>query len=283
MILIADSGGTKTEWGLITSNGSVKKYSCKGLNPYLANQTEFNTSITSGFTEEERKMVARLFFYTAGGNSDYMNNVIVQYLSPNFPNASIVVQSDIVGAANALFGKKSGYIGLLGTGSGWAWYDGVDIRNKISGMGYILGDEGSGSDLGKILIKDAYRGDMPTHLRNKFVAKYHPPEILIRNLYDAPNKAHYLAKFATFIHENLHDDYMYELVYQRFGLFVSLLTDKNMEPGLSNIGFVGSIAHSFQSVLIPVLSSKGIRRPNIMKSPLEALIKYHLNHGQIYR
>ncbi len=283
MLIVADSGGTKTDWRFLQKNGEVKMYASLGLNPYIANQAAYDQAINCGFSAEEKLNVISVYFYTAGCNSIAIKKLTTSYLKTHFPQASITVKSDLEGAGTALYGENNGFIGLLGTGSGWAKYENGQIIRNISGLGYILGDEGSGADLGKTLLVDLLRNNLPVHLINKLVSNHDKKEIILKNLYASPNPACYLASFAKIIHDNLDDPYMYELVYKCFKKYVSIITNLYPEINMSSIGFVGTIAFQFQGVLIPVLASSRIKMPKIIKSPIEELIKYHRNEERFYK
>jgi N-acetylglucosamine kinase-like BadF-type ATPase len=283
MILIVDSGGTKTDWGLVSDNLQIKTYATEGLNTCWNNRTDFDRSINSILSRTEKNVIKEVHYYLAGFDPNNPKLSIIKDLKQHFPNAYITVQSDVQGAGISLFGNECGTVGLLGTGSGWAFYDGTGIQKRVAGLGYILGDEGGGVDLGRALLTAYCRHTIPSHLSNKISLEYGKPERLLHDLYSISNPRPYLAKFSKFINSNLNDPYIFELVYERFKNYVRLVVENFPDYKKYPMGFVGSISHEYQIVLRAVLSDIGIARPITLKSPINHLIKYHCSNESIVK
>ena len=169
MIIIADSGSSKTDWRLITKDGVIEKAQTRGLNPHLISELDFKQEIqNSELIEWPTNSIAKVYFYGAGITGLKMQRNVAQWLQITFKKANIVADSDLLGAARAIYGSKEGMIGILGTGSNSGYFNGTEIEKRIPPLGYILGDEGSGNALGKRLVVSFLRDELSGTLSNKF-------------------------------------------------------------------------------------------------------------------
>jgi N-acetylglucosamine kinase-like BadF-type ATPase len=276
MILIADSGSTKTSW--VYADGNKKQYlQTKGINPFFRSSEdifqEFNSTNLASLSEK----VTNIHFYGAGIINEEKANIVRVVLTKLFPKANFDVQSDLLASAHATLGRKKGIACILGTGSNSCLYDGNRIIAHVPPLGFILGDEGSGSVLGRKLISDYLKGIMPDDLKDKFKNKFGFDYAgYLEHIYkkEKPNK--FLASFVPFLTENMEQEYCQELVVQSFDEFVH----RNIlqYPGYKNmkISFVGSIAFYFKEQLELVLTKNGLQKGVIIKEPLEGLLTYHL-------
>ncbi len=277
MKIIADSGSTKTHWVILSSNGEKKSLFSEGINPYFLDASKIEEIVKACFQGIALQDVVEVYFYGAGCALPEKCSVVQKGLSKVFPQAIIQTNSDLLAAAHALFGAQEGVACILGTGSNAAVYNGNSFVDKIQSLGYLLGDEGSGSYIGKLLLQQYFRKEMPADLRVDFEAKFKldTPEVLER-LYKKPFPNRYLASFTTFVSEHPQSKFIQEIVRNAFRDFVKYqLSSLKIEEDMK-IGFVGSIAYYFQDILKQELAKEGYSLSQILKEPIHNLVEYHL-------
>ena len=276
MIIIADSGSTKTDW-VILENGNRKNFSTIGFNPYFINSEQITKNISENFPKNlDGKKVEKVFFYGAGCSSHERCETVSKGLKKFFVNAEIKVSHDIEGAAIGLFGNSPGIALILGTGSNSCVYDGNKIVDNIPALGYILGDEGSGAFFGLQLVKDFLNKEMPEKLYGNFRKKYgFDREYILDRVYKKPLPNRFLAGFAPFLTENIDHPYIEKMITTGFELFFKrhVIPYKNYTQ--YNIGSIGSIGYYLAPFLKNVAHNYGFDKIIIMKSPLEGLVRYY--------
>lgn len=277
MILIADSGSTKTDWRLMDSNLEVSQVKTKGFNPYYQRMDEMADEIKSALVPAlDQSDISTIFFYGAGCSTFERQKKISGALSPFFKGAKIFVQSDLIGAARALSGNRPGIVCIVGTGSGSCQYDGVDITKNIPSLGFVLGDEGSGAWLGKKMVTDYLRGHMPKKCIETINQKLHiDKEIILEHVNHKAMPSRYLAGFAKFISENIDQTYFYQLMFDSLTSFAKNYIIRYPNYTEYKCHFVGSIAFHNQEVLEHVAKYSGFQIGNIIKSPIDGLTSYH--------
>lgn len=278
MILIADSGSTKTSWSLCTANGQHSEFETEGINPFYQSEENIRESIEQQLLPCLQQYmwigtINGVYFYGAGCTAE-KKSIVSRALQSCFPAATVLVESDLLAAARALFGHSAGIACIMGTGSNSCYYDGKAIVKNVSPLGFILGDEGSGAVLGRILVGDILKNQLDASLREKFFDTYHttPAEIL-ENVYKRPFPNRYLAGYSRFLHENIGHPDIYNIVYGSFDAFVK----RNVlqyEKG-HKVGFVGSVAFYYADILKKVLEAHALELVEIMREPLNGLIAYH--------
>jgi len=277
MILIADSGSTKTHWCLVDKGKVVSEIFTDGINPFYQNELEIIALLDSQLIPElPESSIEQIFFYGAGCSFPEKKLLVSQALVRSFSNAMIEIQSDLLAAARSLFQHDKGIACILGTGSNSCYYDGNEIVQNVSPLGYILGDEGSGAVLGKLLIADCLKNQLPEWIAEKLLDEYElTPAIILENVYKKPFPNRFLAKFTPFILEHIVEPSIFNLVYDSFDAF---LVRNVMQYPLEDIevGFVGSIAHYFRETLEIVASERGIMISEITQNPMDGLFRYHI-------
>ncbi|MBD5357062.1 MAG: hypothetical protein HDR88_08685 [Bacteroides sp.] len=279
--LIADAGSSTVEWSLISSDGSVAaSVTTVGINALLADADTINST----FTEVKQALPAEsvideIFYYGAGCATEPICNKIKDALRLSWQNSESHVSSDLLGAARSLFGSAKGIACILGTGSNSCFYNGEHIVSQIPSLGFILGDEGSGAALGKRLISDAFKEQLPENIRDAFLDEYHLtlPEILDK-VYKLPAPNRFLASFVPFLHKNLWNPYIFSLVLKELTRFVKRNVAMYKGAHSVDVCFTGSIAFYFERVLREAVASQGYRVTRISKSPMEGLIAFHTSH-----
>lgn len=274
--LIADSGSTKTAWRLIEESGNVKSISTSGLNPYTQSEESISREIERSLIPHTSRSIQQIHFFGAGIVNAEKGEIIRRILNRFYPEAQVETASDVLGAAVALFGNNSGIACILGTGSNACLYDGKQIVAGVSPLGFILGDEGSGSVMGRKLLGDYFKEVMPAKLRDEFGKSFGiTREEALNRVYRAEKPNKFLAQFVPFLSEHPESAYCQEFVQQNFMEFFERNVTKL--PGFSSysIGFVGSVAFYFSSILKNTASYYGFDKISILKDPIEGLEEYY--------
>ena len=281
MILVADSGSTKTIWKCTDGAGNVKTAHTAGINPYYNNQSEVAEEVGKAKAQLSAMPIEEIFFYGAGCSTDRQKGIVNKALAKEFGAELISINTDLLGAARALFQKDSGIVCILGTGSGSCIYDGDKILKSIPSLGFILGDEGSGAFLGKQFIRDFLREDMPDDLL-KIIHKEIgiDKEEVLKHVNQDPMPSKYLAGFSKYIHEYLDHKYMHDLVYYSFENFVQEYVIRYSGYRNYKTGFIGSISIIYEKILKEVLDNYQLELGKIEGNPIEGLIEYHLSQKQ---
>jgi glucosamine kinase len=283
MLLIADSGSTKCDWMLIKEGEEPKSFNTMGFNPFFHNEAVISNAIRQntemcGFAPE----VSALFLYSAGCSSKELKLVVERALRSVFVNANIYVDHDLVGAAFATWDDNPAITGILGTGSNSCYFDGDIIKqaNTGLGLGYILGDEGSGSYYGKMLLKKYLSNSLPEEIHQILRDEYKlSRDVIVENVYMKPHANVYLASFMKVLSDNKDMLWVQTLVNKGMQDFLEshIACYKNYQRVPSH--FIGSIAHFFEKNLREVAANMGIEVGTIIKKPIFGLVNYHMkNH-----
>ena len=276
MVLIADSGSTKTHWSVLENTSIIKNIFTKGINPFYQNEDEIAIELGTNLLPELKGFnIEQIYFYGAGCSFPEKKALVINALGKYFKDSSIEVESDLLGAARSLFLDNKGIECILGTGSNSCFYDGKNIVENVSPLGFILGDEGSGAVLGKAFIADCLKNQLPKELKDKFLKKYElTPAIILDNVYKQPFPNRYLAKFTPFLLENIDEPTIFNIVFDSFdAFFVRNVMQYSLED--IKVGFVGSIAFHFRDTLEIVAYERGIVISEIVQSPMNGLVEYH--------
>jgi glucosamine kinase len=277
MILIADSGSTKTDWKSTDGAGNIAVAKTGGINPQYLNAEDIEKEAREAAVQLNMSGIKSIYFYGAGCSSQEKREMVSKAIQGSFPEASIEVNGDLFGAARATCLTQPGIACILGTGSGSCVYDGEKIEKSIPSLGFILGDEGSGAYLGKQLVRDFLREEMPADMIRIIREKLGiTKEQILENVNRKPMPSRYLAGFSRFIHENIHHTYIEEMVYQSFEDFLFHYISPYREAKDYPIHFVGSIAQGFKSILKAVLEARNLMLGKVEEAPIDGLIEYHL-------
>lgn len=276
MTLIADSGSTKTHWCLIENGAEIKHYFTKGINPFYQTKDEIGSEIDIHLMNDLKcDEIKDIYFYGAGCSFPDKKAIVSDALGLRFRDAVIEVQSDLLAAARSLFLHSEGIACILGTGSNSCYYNGSEIADNVSPLGFILGDEGSGAVLSKAFVADCLKNQVPEELKQKFLLQYDlTPALILDSVYKQPFPNRFLASFTPFLLENINEPSVYNLVLSGFNSFFA----RNVKQyNLHNrkVSFVGSIAFHFASILTTSAAVNGIEIGNIVQSPMQGLIQFH--------
>lgn len=276
MLLIGESGSTKTHWKIIDKNKVVNAQT-KGINPFFVSEKEIiNILMTSSFFDDKTE-ISDIYFYGAGLSNEKQKSILKQLFASLFKNTmSISVYDDLLAAAHALFKHSEGIACILGTGSNSGLYNGKEISNKIPALGYILGDEGSGAVLGKTFLNAFFKQEFSNNLQKKLTLTLQlNMNDILDNVYKKPLANRYLAKYVKIILTYLDEPEIVDLVKKCFREFVEKNILKYVHYKTQNIGFVGSVAFYFREFLNEVLLEYGIKNAKIIQHPIDELESFY--------
>ena len=281
MRIIVDSGSTKTDWRIINSlHSNIKSIQTKGINPVLYSREYILKEIQKINNIINPELVERLDFYGSGCSSAFTVSELESILKLIFVNAHVFVYSDLLAAVLATLGKKKGLAIILGTGANIAFADKGRILKTKSGNGYILGDEGSGAYIGKCLIKDYLNGYVPKDVIELLNERNVDKDYIIDRVYRREKPNLFLAEFSILIKDNIHLSYFQNLVRDCFLTMIDThLLDVDTKDSI-HIGIVGSIGFYFKDILELAFLDRGFTKMNVLKSPIDALVDYHISNFQ---
>jgi N-acetylglucosamine kinase-like BadF-type ATPase len=280
MILIADSGGSKTDWRLIDKSGTIGQASAPGFNPYYQPIEDLKKNVKEILLPKIHDEVSKIFFYGAGVSSAKNQNSIRTAFLEFFPQAEIEIGWDLLAAARALCGHEPGIACIMGTGSNSCLYDGSQIVGNVANLGWILADEGSGANIGRKFLVDYLRDKIPTQLAEQFRKRFpFTREEFLEKIYQEEKPSAFLATFCKFIFQHLKEPYCYKLVYDSFSEFYENNVMQYENYKNLKVHFTGSISFYFSDLLRQVANDKGITVKNILEGPIAGLTLYHQNES----
>ena len=276
MIIIADSGSTKTHWCRV-GDGTMQEFTTQGLNPRLTDEDTLLTVFRQ--TREQLGSPDAVFFYGAGCGIVEMQQKMESLLSAIFPQSDCHCEGDLLAACRATCGCRPGMVGILGTGSNLCYYDGSVIARQRTSTGYILGDEGSGNHIGRRLLKDYLEERMPTHLRAMFHDSYGMTHSqLLDRLYSQPYPNRFLASLAPFAAQHQADPYISTVLHDCFSSFFDQLDYFRDYRDLS-LNLVGGIVRTFLPAIQQAAESRGVTLGVLQPDPMQGLVQYHSAHA----
>ncbi len=275
--LIADSGSTQCDW--VISNKEDVVFQTKGINPFYQTEEDISQIVSELLSGLNIQNIGSVHFYGAGCAFPQKKEMIRNVLSAYFPETLIEVESDLYAAARALCGKESGIACILGTGSNSCFYNGKIIKENVSPLGYILGDEGSGAVIGKIFIGNLLKNQYSRSIYDDFMNYYNTsPEEIMESVYKKLFPNRYLAQFTKFIAKNLEKSEMYDLVFNAFSSFIQR-NIKQYDYMNYPVYFTGSVAFHFDDILRDACLANGIWPGEITQSPMKGLVAFHNREG----
>ncbi len=276
MIAVADNGASKCEWMIGDGVNDPVRVVHPGFNPNsaaLLQEKEFVKNITNNVDRTPGK----LFFYSAGMGNEPAKTKMHSILKERFPTADISIETDLTGTGRAIFGDQHGVAAILGTGANAGYYDGKAIKHQPLSLGFLLGDEGSGAYLGKVLMQHYLRGDLPTDILRLIDDKHLAPRTeLLKSVYSNPSPHVFTAMLRAFEPVKGHP-FLSDIIRKGFKLFFEHMVARVEHHGVRTIGFTGSVAYHFSKELALVSSEKGFRVSRIIQHPAKELFDYHLN------
>lgn len=280
MILIADSGSTKTNWVLLASNTKIIEANTQGFNPYFQTSRIIEDAILNELSKEiishAKEKDLTVFYYGAGCSSPDKIKTVNLALKNIFVNAVIYVHHDLLASARSLCGNNAGIACILGTGSNSCYYDGKEVKENIPSVGYFFGDYGSGGHIGKTLIQAYFDDELPSDLKKEFLRMPDfDREYILENIYQKPMPNRFLASYGKIAAEFIEHRFIKNLIKKCFSDFLIYQVEKYSTHKQLPINFVGSVAYSNKDLLLEVIAERNLKAGTILQSPMDGLIEFH--------
>lgn len=280
MIAVVYSGSRNADWKLAEKGRIVCDVKTPGINPFFNDERTITAILTKNhqlisYAED----IKRIYFFGAGASSKERQQVVASSFKKFFPKAKLSINHDLLASALATCGDQPGIVGILGSGSNAAYFDGKKIKENNYGMGYILADEGSSNWLGRHLLRDYFTGTMPKEFESIFVLRYNPDrKLILDKIYRQTSPVLFLSSYTDFLIEHFDQPYVKELVYKGlsifFNSFVVPLTEKYPNAPLH---FTGPVADGFQSTLSQIAGEHNLNIASVIKRPIYNILNYYTN------
>ena len=279
MIVVAESGSTKCDWLLSEENGHVIETHTVGFNPFFFSTNEIYTHLQSNqILMQHARQIEAVYFYGAGCSSNERNFIVFDALTKAFPNADCSVNHDLYAAAFATWKGEPAITCIIGTGSNSCFYDGKSVSEEVPALGFILGDEGSGSYFGKKLLSDFLYHRLPSDLETSFKETYAiTKEDIFNSVYGNPHANVFLASFMKFLVPHREHNYVKEMVHSGLKHFAEIHIQCFPNYKEVPVHFVGSIAHFFSDIMHQIAVEMHFKIGVIDKNPALSLLNYHKN------
>ncbi len=280
MFLIIDSGSTKSDWVLLDDENNQTLFTTMGFNPYFHNEKTIIDAIleNEGLKKCANKVVT-VYFYGAGCSSPELNLIVENAFRKVFTEADIFVGHDLTACAYSTYQGKPSISCIIGTGSNSCFFDGDKVSEVIPALGYILGDEGSGSYFGKQLLSSFLYKKLPKNVEEDFIKEFKlNKDIIVENVYMKPNANVYLASFMKFISKHAQEDFFKTMVYEGMKKFIEIHVCCYKNYKYTDVHFIGSLAFIFKNELQKAADELDVKIGQIIQKPIGGLVNYHLNH-----
>ena len=277
MILIVESGSSKADWLIVENGETILSFQTKGWNPLFMDLAEINTRLQSyKDLEPFFSIISQIFFYAPGVTHRTSKETLSTALDAIFVNASVIIESDLLAAARASYEQTPLFVSILGTGSNTAFYDGEVLQQYTPSLGYVLGDEGSGASLGKLLLKAYLYQSLPKDLHLEFSKKHSiSKDLVLKSVYKSDKPNRFLASYVPFLVTHKKHPFVEALVREEFGTYLSTHILSNKASHDFPLVFVGSVAYYFRDILMDLCAQSSLTVAHIIQSPLKGLKAYH--------
>ena len=278
MIAIVDGGSTKCDWVILENSGKIsQKTESIGFNPNIINADLIPQEIEKNpHLFLIKNQLDYIYFYGSGCGTVENALLVETQLQKVFPYAKVTVKEDLTAAAYAAYNGKPAIVCILGTGSNSCYFDGESIRRDLPSLGFLIGDEGSGSALGKHLVRRFFMKKLPQDLHQEFVETYHLTiEDAIKNMYHNPRANAYLAEFNKFVVQRKQHPYFQNMVFDEMKNFFEYQVLPYEEAREAEINFIGSIAYYYEDILRTATAELNLTVGHIVQKPIESLVEFH--------
>lgn len=282
-LLIAEIGGSSSRWAWLAADAPpislpVQGDTMPGFNPVSGDAHLFATGIKDYFKRQAPSALSasQVVVYGAGCGSEQRRAIVEEAISSIWTGASVEVNTDLLGAARGLCAAESGLVLILGTGMNIGWYDGQRLHQPMPSLGYVLGDEGSGADIGRVLLQDAFYHRMPEHIRSMLFGPEGPSvERVIDEVYRSPFPSKALAARTGSLASVVNETYARELILSRFHALVEILKPFFPSDQRQHVHATGSVAWGFRELLASCLLDHGMELTAVERDPLQGLVRWH--------
>ena len=281
MIAIVDGGSTKCDWVILENEGTeVLKTETIGFNPniikaeLIAPEIENNQALTKFHDDIEH-----IFYYGSGCGTPENRLMVEREIQKVFPNAQVNIKEDLLAAAYAAYRGVPAIVCILGTGSNACYFNGETVKTELPSLGFLIGDEGSGSALGKQLVRHYFMKKLPPDLHQQFTEIYQLNiDDLLKNMYHNPRANAYMADFTRFIVDRKTHPYFQNFIYKELKNFLEFQVMPYEECRESEVNFIGSIAYFFEDILRAAASDFHFKIGTVVQKPIESLVNYHRDY-----
>lgn len=276
MIVIVDSGSTKADWKMI-SGSQVQSITTMGFNPVFHSEEDIYDELQKSFVKEvDTERAEQVYYYGAGCWDTRLKQIVQKALDRIFENAEIEVHHDLLGAARATCGHDPGISCIIGTGSNSCLYDGTDVVDNVTNLGYLLGDEGSGTHLGKRLIRAFFYREMPKVLHEELESSLEGgKQSILDNVYSGEPPNVYLASFTKFMGDHQDHPFIQRILFDSFEQFVDRHVRKYRNHMSLPVHFIGSVAYYFKQTLSVILDARDMKMGKFVQKPIDELVRFH--------
>lgn len=281
MVAIVDSGSTKSDWVILDDFKKVfLKTETIGFNPNFINKELITPEIQKNSNLiSVKNSITKVFFYGSGCGVEKNRQTIETELRKVFDKAEVIVKEDLMAAAYAAYKGKPAIVCILGTGSNSCYFDGKDVKIELPSLGFLMGDEGSGSAIGKQLVRRYFMKKLPADLHTEFEADYKLTiEDALKHMYHAPRPNAYLADFNKFVVERKDHPYFVNMVFEEMKSFFEYQVMPYQEANDAEINFIGSIAYYYENILRSVAEELNLNVGHVVQKPIESLVDYHIKY-----
>lgn len=281
MVAIVDSGSTKSDWVILDDFKKVfLKTETIGFNPNFINKELITPEIQKNSNLIlVKNSITKVFFYGSGCGVEKNRQTIETELRKVFDKAEVIVKEDLMAAAYAAYKGKPAIVCILGTGSNSCYFDGKDVKIELPSLGFLMGDEGSGSAIGKQLVRRYFMKKLPADLHTEFEADYKLTiEDALKHMYHAPRPNAYLADFNKFVVERKDHPYFVNMVFEEMKSFFEYQVMPYQEANDAEINFIGSIAYYYENILRSVAEELNLNVGHVVQKPIESLVDYHIKY-----
>lgn len=280
--LIAESGSTKTSWYLTHDDQVICTTQTLGMNPYFAQQTDLMSQLHEVATYLDdrvgstRKEITAIHFYGAGYGNPETKKLLCGAFDAVFKGVPVQIETDLLAAARALFGRDTGIACIMGTGSNCGMYDGGNVIDQAPSLGFSLGDEGSAGFFGKWIVRDYYFKRLPAHIE-EYLNEHFTMDINVTldRLYRQKHGNAYIASFAQLLAAFHEDDYILDLLERGIEEFKKFQLGYFSQSAQRNVGMVGSVAYHHQVRIGEILAKDGWELVKVVQHPIHDLVSYH--------
>lgn len=277
MILLVESGATKSDWRLVDDFGKViSRHLYAGMNVSTIKMERIKEVLSKGIVESGAGAQDSFYLYTAGIVTDEIRKELKDFILSVVPFKNFDIQNDLVGAARSVLGHNSGIAAIMGTGSNTCFYDGKTVSQRVMSGGFIIGDDGSGATLGKMFLTDYIKNLIPEDVAMDFASKFDASyPAIVENVYRSQAPSGYLGSLAPFILSHYNNPYIKKMVDENFQRFIDRSLkcyDTNRYP----VGVVGGFGYANKEIFTELCNKSGVRLAGFLPEPIEGLIKYHM-------
>ena len=279
MILIVESGSTKADWVLLDSVNILSSFQTKGWNPLFLSLEQMMLRLKS-YSELKAvyTKIIEVHFYTPGCSSASSFDILESSLTSFFVNANVIIKTDLCAAARAAYNGKSLFVSILGTGSNTAFYNGESIDQLKPSLGYVMGDEGSGASLGRLLLRSYLYQNLPSDLYIAFTKKYSiSKEMVLKSVYKEDHPNHFLASYVPFLVTHKMHPFVKDLVQKEFKCYLDTHVLSHPLCHDYSISFIGSVAFYFQDIIKALCEEYKLNIAEFVRFPIHSLINFHTN------